>query len=310
MLSALFKSSSIRVGFLVSSLILYPVYILSQGSVQSTQKKQTAEDSQGLPRHETPNTQNTQEANTPHTKDTKDTKETKTTENSGLDRSNEKKESAASEPDFDSLLRQELDGIQPEASSDKKAESVSWSWQILKTFLVLFFLIGFFGIAWKLYLFRKKMPSQESGVMQVLYEYDLSGSRRISIVQLASRLLVLGVSDSGIQLITEITDKHTIDQVKLDCDKERGSEKPDFLWELTKVIKNKFSDWKTSSKMVSQSILNPRLGSGFDPGLPKSKAEAQHLDHLNQLREKSKSRIQNMKNQKSFFRGEFQTDES
>ena len=195
--------------------------------------------------------------------------------------------------DFESLLQKELDGIESDDAKKEKSEDVSWVWQITKTFLVLLFLIGFFWGGWRLYLFKKELPFKESEVMQVLYEYDLSGSRRISIVQLVNRLLVLGISESGIQLITEITDKHTIDQIKLDCEKDKKNEKPDFLWELTKVIKNKVSGWTSLSKTETHT----------------NKASNQNIQDWGQLRQNSKNRLQQLKKQKDDFSSYFQADE-
>ncbi len=185
---------------------------------------------------------------------------------------------------FEVLLKKELEGGGGKQEENiQELKSVSWSWQILKTCFILIFLLGIFWVGRRFYLFKQTIPGHQSGVMQTLYQYQLSIGRQISIVQLGENLLVLGVSDSGINLITKISDRTTIDQIKLDCEKEASHEKPDFLWELTKKIKEKFYDWSAPQKKIltDASFSN-------DQGWSK-------------LSQDSKIKLQNLKEQKKFF---------
>ncbi len=143
------------------------------------------------------------------------------------------------EEDFSTLLEKELKRQDPASSED--AKEISWDWQILKTTIVLIIMILIFLGIWKVYLFKKKIPVRTSQVLQLLYEYPMANGKIMQIVQLNNKLLLLGLSEAGIQLITEINDKNSIDQIKLDCEKENQKEKTDFLAELSRAIKDKVS---------------------------------------------------------------------
>ncbi len=191
-----------------------------------------------------------------------------------------KKDTTKPEDELEALLKEELEGGNETPGLQKRKGEVSWGWQIIKTVLVLLFLIGAFGLFWKFYSFKKQLPSKESKVMQTLYRYNLSTDQQIQIVQLSQNLLVLGVSGSGINLISEITDTNKINQIKIDCEKENFEEKPDFLWELTKTMKEKFSNWSFPQKHI--------LGD----------TAAMNSQTWSELRRSSKNKIQNLKEQK------------
>ena len=202
---------------------------------------------------------------------------------SSTDSKNNKKKSTQSEDELEALFKKALEGTDEAIASQENRGEVSWGWQIMKTFLVLFFLIGFFWFVWRLYMFKKKLPSKESKIMQTLYRYNLSTNQQIQIVALSENLLILGVSDSGINLISEISDKNTINQIRLDCDKENSEEKPDFLWELTKTLKERFSGWSSPQKNI--------LGNTAEMG----------NQTWSELRQNSKLKIQKLKEQKKIF---------
>ena len=96
-----------------------------------------------------------------------------------------------------------------------QVEEESFLWLFIKTILVLGLLIGGFY-----YIFRflgKKAGIQLLGgeVAQVLSVVPIGQNRYLQIIDLAGRVLVLGVCDSSINLITEITDKDEIDRIRI-----------------------------------------------------------------------------------------------
>ncbi|MDH5718585.1 MAG: flagellar biosynthetic protein FliO [Spirochaetia bacterium] len=139
--------------------------------------------------------------------------------------------------DFQKLLEKELKSEANQASDVK--EQTSWLWQFIKTLLVLGGMILFFYIVWRVYNFKRNLPGRGSGVFQVWHEFSLVPGKTLQIVEMANRLLILAVSDSGVQLVTELTEKSIIDRVKLDCEKNNQSNPPDFLLELSKSVRGK-----------------------------------------------------------------------
>jgi flagellar protein FliO/FliZ len=75
-------------------------------------------------------------------------------------------------------------------------------------------------------------------VVKVLATYPLAGNKSIQIVQIAEKVLILGITDSNINLITTLEDKETIDKIKLESSKEmRGF--ASFKDQLLKLISGK-----------------------------------------------------------------------
>ena len=191
------------------------------------------------------------------------------------------------EEDFNSILQRELETT-PAQKAKPIQERPSWAWQFIKTLFVLSILILIFWGVWKIYFFKKNLPLRSSRVLNILYEYDLLSNKKLQILELGNRLLVLGLSDSGIQLITEISDKDSIEKIKLNCEKENSTEKPDFLLELTNVIKDKISGWVAPQKTVAHPQKVMTQISGFS----KNQAE---------FRKGSQDMLKRIKENKSFF---------
>lgn len=97
------------------------------------------------------------------------------------------------------------------------APEESYVWLIFKTIFVLGALIGVFY-----YFFRfvtKKAGIQTIGrdVVQVLSIVPIGQNKFIQVIDLAGKILVIGVSDASISLITEIRDRDEIDRIRLLC---------------------------------------------------------------------------------------------
>jgi flagellar biogenesis protein FliO len=98
-------------------------------------------------------------------------------------------------------------------------EEESYAWLIIKTIIVLGALIGGFY-----YFFRfvtRKAGIQVLGrdVVQVLSIVPLGQNKFLQVVELAGRVLVLGVSENSITLITEVKDRDEIDRIRLQSSK-------------------------------------------------------------------------------------------
>lgn len=138
--------------------------------------------------------------------------------------------------DFEKQLQKELEGA-PD-SPGAAAEQPSVFWQFIRTLITLAFLLGIFYAIFRLYKFRRQLPTQNFSAVTSLYEYPLGTNQRLQIIEIAGRLMILGVSEGSIQLISEVTDKYTIDRIKLDCAEDNRQPRADFLAELSRAIKS------------------------------------------------------------------------
>lgn len=109
-----------------------------------------------------------------------------------------------------------------------KVKEESYGWMIFKTLLILGVMVGGFY-----YFFRfvtKKTGIQVMGeeVFQILSIVPIGQNKYLQVVDLAGKLLVLGVTDNMINVISEITDKAEIDRIRLLSSKSKTVEKESF----------------------------------------------------------------------------------
>ena len=100
-------------------------------------------------------------------------------------------------------------------------------------------------------MFRKGFNPGGSEVINTLYQHSLGPGKSLQILEMGGRLLVMGLSDAGLQLISEITDRSTIEKIKMDCDKDSEQEKPDFWIELSKSMTNKMKSAMSNNRNSS-----------------------------------------------------------
>lgn len=142
--------------------------------------------------------------------------------------------------DFEKQLQKELEGSPDRAATN--AEQPSVFWQFVRTLITLAFLLGLFYGIFRLYKFRRELPQQNFSAISSIYEYPLGTNQRLQILEIAGKLMILGVSDNSVQLISEVTDKYTIDRIKLDCAEDAKQTRTDFLSELSRAIKTNIAD--------------------------------------------------------------------
>ncbi len=137
--------------------------------------------------------------------------------------------------DFDRQLQRELDTTPGTPVNGGEQPSVVW--QFVRTLLTLGFLLAIFYGIFRLYKFKRELPQQNFSAITSIYDFPLGPNQRLQILEIAGRLMILGVSDNSIQLISEVTDKYTVDRIKLDCAEDNKAPRADFVTELSRVIK-------------------------------------------------------------------------
>ncbi len=90
--------------------------------------------------------------------------------------------------------------------------------------------------------------------INTLATHPLSPNKYIQIVEINNKIIILGITDSNINLLTEITDRDDIDLIKLQCSSEPQSISLSFIDHLTSSVK----------KMLS----SPKTGEQGEPGKP------------------------------------------
>lgn len=96
-----------------------------------------------------------------------------------------------------------------------QVEEESYVWLIFKTIFVMGVLIAGFYYFFKFITQKVAITAVGQEVITILSVVPLGQNKFLQVVDIAGRVYVLGVSDSTINLITEIKDKDDIDRIRL-----------------------------------------------------------------------------------------------
>ncbi len=122
----------------------------------------------------------------------------------------------------------EYDYTEPEFGENR----TSYPLLILRTVAVLAVIIIVIYIGFRFLLKGKKRVVSDTEMIKVLATYPISANRLIKVIDIAGKILILGVTDSNINLITEVEDKEISDRIKLLSSKEepgRGTFREQFF---------------------------------------------------------------------------------
>ncbi|MBN1531647.1 MAG: FliO/MopB family protein [Spirochaetes bacterium] len=96
-----------------------------------------------------------------------------------------------------------------------QVEEESYVWLLFKTIFVLGSIVGVFYLFFKFVTKKTGMQILGQEVMRILSVMPLGQNKFIHVVDLAGRVLVLGVTDGAISVITEIREKDEIDRIRM-----------------------------------------------------------------------------------------------
>jgi flagellar protein FliO/FliZ len=109
---------------------------------------------------------------------------------------------------------------------------ISYPLLVLRTLAVLAVIIVGIYLLFRMLVKKRNRIVAETDIIKVLASYPLASNRLIQVVEIAGKIMILGVTDSNINLITEVEDTELIDKIKLLSSKESkagGSFKDQFL---------------------------------------------------------------------------------
>lgn len=131
--------------------------------------------------------------------------------------------------------------------------SSNTAWLFVRMILVLLVVIG---CIYAVFYFVKKTtnPTNETDAfLKKVASITLSPGKSVQVVTLLNHCYILGVSDSSVQLISELDDKDLIDAMNLEADKESSGSVKDFASLLASAMGLKK---KTFEESVSSSVEN------------------------------------------------------
>ncbi len=112
---------------------------------------------------------------------------------------------------------------------------VSYPLLILKTIAVLIVIVVSIFIIFRILVKNKHRIITDSDIIKVLATFPLAAGKVIQIIEIAGKVMVLGITENNINLITTIEDKEIIDSIKLQYSKE-NNRKTGFKDQFFKLI--------------------------------------------------------------------------
>ncbi len=118
------------------------------------------------------------------------------------------------------------------------------TWDFLRMLLILACVIGV--IYFLFWLLRRGAGKkiQENDLIHVLGSRGLSGNRALHLVEVGSSIYLVGSSDGGVELISEITEKESLDALRLKAAEQSPAGRRTFqqiLSEIFRPAKRNFS---------------------------------------------------------------------
>ena len=160
-----------------------------------------------------------------------------------------------------------------------KAEEESYAWMIIKTILILGILVGAFYYFFQFVTKKAGINIQGEDVVRILSVVPVGQNKYIQVVDLAGKILVLGIADSGINLITEITSKEEMDRIRLLGSRSKpvpeGGFQEYIKTQIGRVIE------KINDKYEHNTTTDTMLGGDSGVDLDYLKRQKKRLKHLN-----------------------------
>ncbi|RPI97830.1 MAG: hypothetical protein EHM32_00715 [Spirochaetales bacterium] len=155
-------------------------------------------------------------------------------------------------------------------------EEESYAWTIIKTLIVIGMLVGGFYYFFRFVTRRAGIQLPGSAGVQTLLVSPMGPNKFLQVVDLAGRVLVLGVTDSSINLIMEIKEKDEVDRIRLMSTKSSPAQPGGFQEFLAAQL----------GKIINRTMPSRREGGPFasrDDG-----SQADRIDYIVRQRERLK----------------------
>ncbi len=111
------------------------------------------------------------------------------------------------------------------------------TWDFVRMILVLACVLGVIYLLFWLLRRGAGKKVQENGLIHVLGSRGLSGSRSLHLVEVGSSVYLVGSSDGGVELIAEITDKESLDSLRLKAAEQTPGGRRTFAQALGEIFR-------------------------------------------------------------------------
>jgi len=144
-------------------------------------------------------------------------------------------------PDTDGSSRtaaqgRNVSGAPPGQSVQAATPGVS-TWDFVRMLIILAAVVG--AIYLLFWILRRSAGRKitENNLIHVLGSRSLAGNRSLHLVEVGSSVFLVGASDGGVELISEITDKESLDSVRLKAAEETPGGRRNFQQLLSEIFR-------------------------------------------------------------------------
>jgi len=111
------------------------------------------------------------------------------------------------------------------------------TWDFLRMLIILAAVVG--AIYLLFWVLRRSAGKKitENNLIRVLGSRSLAGNRSLHLVEVGTSVFLVGASDGGVELISEITDKESIDSVRLKAAEEAPGGRRSFQQLLSEIFR-------------------------------------------------------------------------
>lgn len=110
-------------------------------------------------------------------------------------------------------------------------------WDFVRMFIILAAVVGaIYLLFWVLRRSAGKRVT-ENDLIRVLGSKNLAGNRALHLVEVGSSVFLVGASEGGVELISQITDKESLDSVRLKATEEAPGGRRNFQQLLSEIFR-------------------------------------------------------------------------
>jgi flagellar protein FliO/FliZ len=143
---------------------------------------------------------------------------------------------ATNQPDTENP--EELILISEGNEENSSPPSVISTWDFVKMLLVLGGVVGFIYLLFVLLKRGTRSRYPENQMIRMLDYQSLTGNRALHLVEVGQSVFLVGSAENGVNLISEITDKESLDTLRLELSQKPAPQRRNFSDILTNLFKS------------------------------------------------------------------------
>jgi len=142
------------------------------------------------------------------------------------------------------------DVAKPEEPFARQEFNVNLFTLIAKTVFSLLIITGLIYFILRFFLKNQRWIPKQQGFIQIIATQYLAPNKYIQLIEIGNKLLVIGVSDQSINLLTEIGDKEVIDSIKIQASRQEEKVSLPFLQHLKEKLRGQGINYTGSEEKL------------------------------------------------------------